>query len=137
MPREVTDGTVNRSVDLRNELVVPARCVNFEDVIGDMDPLTSSLSLRTSNDLEPSIAAMLDRKRYNVERSGEYSPLGTEAVRCGLERFLDREAASARVRTVELMGGGASNEQYSVELAHSDGRSERRDPRRDGIGPAT
>ncbi|MBC2637618.1 MULTISPECIES: phosphotransferase family protein [unclassified Rhodococcus (in: high G+C Gram-positive bacteria)] len=90
-----------------------------------MDPLTSSLSLGTSNDLEPSIAAMLDRKRHNVERNGDYSPLGTDAVRCGLERFLDREAISARVCCVEPMGGGASNEQYSVELAHTDGRSER------------
>lgn len=99
-------------------------------------PRTSPLT----DDMEPSIAAMLDRKRATIQDWGDYHPVGVDAVRLGLNRFLaDRGSESwdsdttdhtsprdhATVRAVRPLGGGASNEQYIVELERPDGPRER------------
>ncbi len=72
----------------------------------------------TTEDMEPSITAMLDRKQATTRTWGDYHPVGVDQVRTGLERFLAREGTAAGVHLVRPLGGGASNEQYIVELEH-------------------
>ncbi len=78
-------------------------------------------STRTHIDLEPSIAAMLERKRRATEHAGDYSPVGLTAVHRGLRRFFERNGDRIEVRWAQPLGGGASNEQYVVEVERADG----------------
>ncbi|MBY4575521.1 hypothetical protein ACN94_18345 [Gordonia paraffinivorans] len=68
------------------------------------------------DDFEPSIAAMLDRKAAATAQVGAYRPVGEVAVRDGLTEFLARTEPTAQVTDVVRMGGGASKEQYIVEV---------------------
>jgi aminoglycoside phosphotransferase (APT) family kinase protein len=83
-----------------------------------------------TDDMEPSITAMLDRKQATIRDWGDYHPMGVDAVRAGLDRFLAHQRSGTPdratvVRAVAPLGGGASNEQYIVELEHPDGYQER------------
>lgn len=78
-----------------------------------------------TDDLEPSIAAMLHRKDVVTRRCGDYHPVGVEAVRQGLVRFFVQQGTAASVGLVRPLGGGASNEQYTVELEYPSGGTER------------
>lgn len=72
------------------------------------------------HDLEPSIARMLDRKATATTDPTPYSPVGPDAIAGPLTEFLQRYDARIGVGQVNLMTGGASKEQYSVEILRPD-----------------
>ncbi|MBD0860340.1 phosphotransferase family protein [Gordonia sp. zg691] len=90
-----------------------------------MNHLATALRTTLTDDLEPSVAAMLDRKREVTGRSGDYRPVGVDAIVGELPRFLHRNGVDATVDAVAPMGGGASNEQYVVTLRLPDDTAER------------
>lgn len=84
----------------------------------------STLTL-AKQDLEPSVRGMMDRKAHDTKGAGDYVPIGQDRVREGLTRFLADRAPNREVAQVAPMGGGASKEQYVVELRSPNGELER------------
>lgn len=75
--------------------------------------------------LEPSIARMLDRKASATTDLTPYVPVGPKSIAGPLTEFLRQYDDSIGVGQVELMTGGASKEQYRVEILHPNRPPER------------
>ncbi len=67
-------------------------------------------------DVEPAIAAVLERKRKR-KAAGVYHPRGEDEVETRLNAFLDEVGAGGRAQALRRMGGGASKEQFSFSIA--------------------
>lgn len=67
-------------------------------------------------DMEPQIAAMLDRKAQNRSRPA-YAIAALDDIRERLQRFIGEELPGARVENVHRLGGGGSKEQFRFSLA--------------------
>jgi aminoglycoside phosphotransferase (APT) family kinase protein len=73
------------------------------------------------SELEPALAAMLDRKQTATHGAAAYVPRTAEAVAEGLQTFMSRHVDGAVVANVRRMGGGASKEQFLFDLVRPDG----------------
>lgn len=69
-----------------------------------------------TDDLEPSVTALMDRKEVVTRTAGPHVPVGEARAREGLEDFLSERAPGAKVGKVAPLGGGASKEQYVVGI---------------------
>jgi aminoglycoside phosphotransferase (APT) family kinase protein len=69
----------------------------------------------SSRDIEPGIAALLDRKAGDRNKPA-YTARTAQEVSALLTRFLADQAPSARVVNLRRMGGGASKEQFVFDL---------------------
>lgn len=67
------------------------------------------------HDLEPAIAAVLDRRRRR-KAAGPYRARGEQEVEARLNAFLAGQAPDTRATSLRRMGGGASKEQFSFEV---------------------
>ncbi|SNT12507.1 phosphotransferase family protein [Rhodococcoides kyotonense] len=76
-------------------------------------------------ELEPSIARMLDRKASATTDLTPYVPVGPGSIAGPLTEFLRQYDDNIAVGQVEIMTGGASKEQYSVEVLRSNRPPER------------
>lgn len=87
-------------------------------------------------DLDPGIAALLDRKKERIAHVGTYVPLTVQDTQSLLVRFFATERPGARVDGVARVGGGASKEQFVFTL-EQDGETTRHILRMDPIQTAS
>lgn len=78
---------------------------------------TSAAPTLDTDDLEPSVRALMDRKAEVTHSAGPHVPVGADRVREGLKSFLSERAPGAIVERVAPLGGGASKEQYVVGIS--------------------
>jgi aminoglycoside phosphotransferase (APT) family kinase protein len=91
----------------------------------------------TSTDMDPGVAALLDRKRARVAAAGIYVPLTTEHVTGLLQGFFATERPGEQVSDVGRVGGGASKEQFAFTLTGGDGQTAKYILRMDPIQTAS
>jgi aminoglycoside phosphotransferase (APT) family kinase protein len=68
------------------------------------------------NDLDPGVAALLDRKQRRISQAQAYVPLTVAETTRRLVGFFAKERPDAHVDAVARIGGGASKEQFAFTL---------------------
>lgn len=80
---------------------------------------TAAGAIGSASDIEPAIAAILDRRRRR-KATGVYQPRTEHEVQARLNAFLDEVAPGTRADALQRMGGGASKEQFSFTVTDGD-----------------
>ncbi|WP_347957520.1 phosphotransferase family protein [Gordonia aichiensis] len=81
-----------------------------------MTALPSTAYDSTTDDIDPGVRDLLDRKATRITDHVRYQPLQTPDVERRLRQFFATTAPSAEVHGVSRMGGGASKEQFVFSL---------------------